>query len=275
MLTKKDKLIINKLYKFFDNTIIWGFITLIFTGLAFIIRSSVILSVVLFIIALIIGCIVIINTQLKLLLKIIFCFLLFICLSISSWFIIQNHQKIESEKTIKSPSLYTIADCTFDIIFQISDKDLEILKSSKQDISNGTIHSQVDIFEKESPFRFLQLYIMGKWNNSENIVYDSVKDLTLFSLRTKQFMFSRKKATIGNAQSGMKKLSSHRKYNIQIRGYIVENGNIIILTPTSATIQTHEGIVFPAIEFKRMEGSHNEYWQAEFPSIPIQYLISD
>lgn len=71
----------------------------------------------------------------------------------------------------------------------------------------------------------------------------------------------------------MTKLSSHRKYNIQIRGSIVENGNIIILTPTSATIQTHEGIVFPAIEFKRME--NNEYWQAEFPSIPIQYLISD
>ncbi|MBU0529523.1 hypothetical protein KKF86_07195 [bacterium] len=82
-------------------------------------------------------------------------------------------------------------------------------------------------------------------------------------------MFSRKKATIGNTQSGMIKLSSNRKYNIQIRGAIVANGNTIILTPTFATIRTHEGIVFPAIDFSRMDDL-KEYWQAEFPSIPIQ-----
>lgn len=269
----KNKKLVDKLYVLFNDSITWGVIALIVAVLASVGMLSINLSIILFVLAFFIGCIGIIHIRVSIHLKIIFCFLLFIFLSISSWFIIQNRQKIESEKTIKPPSFYTIADCTFDIIFQISDKDLEVLKSSKQDISNGTIFAQVDIFEKDSPFRFIQLSIMGTWHNTDSRIFDSVEDLTLFSLRTKQFMFSRKKATIGNAQSGMTKLSSHRKYNIQIRGSIVENGNIIILTPTSATIQTHEGIVFPAIEFKRME--NNEYWQAEFPSIPIQYLISD
>lgn len=258
-----------------NSPITWGVTALILTVIGISGKSNLYFLNIILIIAFSICCIGIFRINTALHPRLLICLFFGASLVLLSWWITPSQKKESIVETKKPPSYYTIADCTFDIIFQISDKDLEVLKSSKQNISNGTIFAQVDIFEKDSPFRFIQLSIMGTWHNTYSGIFDSVEDLTLFSLRTKQFKFSRKKATIGNAQSGMTKLSSHRKYNIQIRGSIVENGNIIILTPTSATIRTHEGIVFPAIEFKRMEGSSNEYWQAEFPSIPIQYLISD
>lgn len=273
MPTKKYKILVDRLITLLKSSITQLIITLIFAAIAISGKLSVNFSCILLVIAFLVGCFGIFQTEVPTHLRIIYSFILAILLFIFSLWITSIRPDNKAEQSIKQPSTYIIADCTFDIIFQISEQDLKILKSFKQDISNGTIFAQVNIFEKDSPFRFIQLSIMGTWHNTDSRIFDSVEDLTLFSLRTKQFMFSRKKATIGNAQSGMTKLSSHRKYNIQIRGSIVENGNIIILTPTSATIRTHEGIVFPAIEFKRME--NNEYWQAEFSSIPIQYLISD
>ncbi len=270
MQTKKYKILVDRLITLLKSSITQLIITLILAAIAISGKLSVNLSYILLIIVFLVGCFRIFQTEVVIHVRIIFSFLLGILLFIFSLWITPIRPDDKAEQSIQQPSTYIIADCTFDIIFQISEQDLKILKTSKQDISNGTIFSQVDIFEKDSPFRFIQLSMRGTWHNTESIVYDSDENLTLFSLRTKQFMFSRKKATIGNTQSGMIKLSSNRKYNIQIRGAIVANGNTIILTPTFATIRTHEGIVFPAIDFKRMDGSLNEYWQSEFPSIQIQ-----
>jgi len=261
---------IDKLQMFFSHSITWGVITFVLAAIAFSGKLSLTLSNVLLVIAGIVGCVGIFRIEINFHSGIIFCLLLAIFLTAVSWWITPNSDDIKSKETIISASSYIIADCSFDIIFQISEQDLKILQASQHGVENGTIFANVDIFEKNNQGRFIQLSIMGDWYNTESRIGDSLEEMTLFSLSSKQFMFSRKKPIIGNAQSGMTKLFSNQKYNVQIRGVTTVDGKTLVLSPTSATIRTHEGIAFPAIDFKRLDGSLNEYWQSEFPSIPIR-----
>lgn len=260
----------DKLHLFLISPITWGITGFIIVAITLSGKWNLNYANILFIIVFLIGCFEISRTGAVIHLRIIFCLLLGIGLTTLSWWITPNHPKSKSEQSKKSPSTYIIADCTFDIIFKISDQNLKILQASQQGIENGNIFANVDIFEKEYPYRFIQLAITGDWHNTE-ARSGSIENLTLFSLSSKQFKFSRKKPTIVNAQSGMTNLFSNRKYSIQIHGVTTADSKALILSATSATIQTHEGIVFfPTTEFKRLDGSLNEYWQADFTSVPIR-----
>jgi hypothetical protein len=173
---------------------------------------------------------------------------------------------------VEKPRQFVIADCTFEIIFVISEHDLEILQTSKEGVEKGFLFANVDIFEKNTPrTKFIQTTIMGEWQGTEGHIYaQEIKDeVTRFSMNERKFIFMNKKPFIGNAQTGMISLVANKEYLIRIRGVISANKKPIVLIPTLAMIKTHEGVVFPAIKFNRMEGQLTEYWQAEFPSVKI------
>jgi|GEM_PF-6242604 len=258
------------LHFFLKNSITWGVVALILAALAISGRFSVSLSNILFVLAFLIGCFGISRAGISIHFIIISCLLLGILLTSLSWWISPNHQKSRIDEANKAALAFTIADCTFDIVLEISTEDLNILQSSRNGLKNGNLHASIDIFEKDKPGKFIQMTIMGEWHGTEGKLYSSSLDnLTMFSLNDRRFMFFNKKPFIGNAQSGMTHLFSNKKYLLNIRGVITANKKIIILNPVSAVIRTHEGIVFPTTEFKRLDGTSSEYWQAETPSVPV------
>lgn len=260
----------DKLHMFLISPIIWGILGFIIVAITLSGKWNLNYANILFIIAFLIGCFEISRIGAVIHLRIIFCLLLGIGLTALSLWITPSHPQSKTEQLNKPPLAFVIADCTFDIIFKITDQYLKILQASKHGIENGTLFANVDIYEKDNRGKFIALAIMGEWNNTEGRIGDSIENLTLFSLSSQSFMFSRKKPTIANAQSGMTHLFSNKKYTIQIHGVTTADSKALILSATSATIQTHEGIVFPTTEFKRLDGSLNEYWQADFPSVPIR-----
>ncbi len=109
--------------------------------------------------------------------------------ALSLW-ITPSHPQSKTEQLNKPPLAFVIADCTFDIIFKITDQDLKILQASKHGIENGTLFANVDIYEKDNRGKFIALAIMGEWNNTEGRIGASIENLTLFSLSSQSFMFS-------------------------------------------------------------------------------------
>ncbi len=169
---------------------------------------------------------------------------------------------------------FPIADCTMDIIFQMSEHDFKILQTSRSGVENGFLTASVDIFEKDKPGQFVQMTVTGEWHGTDGRINDSINNLTQFSLRDRRFMFFDKKLFIGNAQSGMTHLFSNKKYRIRIRGVTTSDQRVLILMPINSLIRTHEGIVFPTTNFERMKDI-DEYWQAEFPSVSLEHLSQE
>lgn len=140
-----------------------------------------------------------------------------------------------------------LADCTFDVILEISENGLQTFRRAFPG-DKGTLTAIFHIYERgTSSQQNARLLLQGNWQGTSGFIVQSLENLTIFIMSERQFQFRHMKPIIEYTPITMTHFSSEKQYVIELTAF---PGFATPLTPKQINIRTREGLVFPVVTFE-------------------------
>jgi hypothetical protein len=139
------------------------------------------------------------------------------------------------------PEVFSLADCSFDMAFEIPSDRLEIFNHAFPK-PKGTITAIIQISDVGTNDHPLCLQITGDWRGGSGMMKRYAQESVVLNLSERTFMLIQKKPLIEYAPSNMKHLVVGKSYAVQIMAF---PGFAIALIPKEIKVRTHEGILYP------------------------------
>ena len=140
---------------------------------------------------------------------------------------------------------FTLADCTFDAVLEISPDGLEKFRRAFPD-ETGTLSIILNIFSNEFKGEYVRLQLTGKWQGTSGMTPIYQEDVVIFTLSERQFTLLHKKPIIEFVPHTMRHLSVGRHYKLELTAF---PGFAVPLVPKKIFIRTHNGIVYSISDF--------------------------
>lgn len=155
------------------------------------------------------------------------------------------------------PDSFTLAECTFDVKFEIPVEGLKTFSQSMP-LESGTVTVIMNLSQGDKLDQNARIRLAGKWQGTSGLSPILAEDSLLFILSERLFVMLNKKPMMEYVSRSLRTLTVGEQYQLQLTAF---PGFAIPLIPKGLFIRTHEGLIYSVSNFT---GPSNGWYFATF-----------
>ena len=152
-------------------------------------------------------------------------------------------------------ALFSLADCTFDAIFEIPADGLKTFAKAFPGKA-GAMTVIMNIFPEGQAESHARLQLTGDWSGTSGMMSRYSDNTVIFTEKERRFTLLHKKPIVEYVPSEMKQLIAGKRYRIDLTAF---PGFAVPLIPKRITVRTHEGVLH---EFLNISGPERGWYTA-------------